>query len=66
MAKPLYRITAKQNNGSLLKGMTTDVIAQYSSRLRQQEIADALNQKYNTQIHPSKCGLSLFEIQKLN
>ncbi|MDR5591901.1 hypothetical protein [Christiangramia sp. SM2212] len=66
MAKPLYKITAKKNNGSLLKGMTTDVVAQYSSKLRQQEIADALNQKYNSNIHHSKCGLTNFEIQKLN
>lgn len=66
MAKPLYKITAEKNNGSVLKGMTTDVVAQYSSKLRQQEIADTLNKKYNTNIHHRKCGLTNFNIQKLN
>lgn len=62
----LFKLVAKRNNGKLEKGMIVEIYKQNSSSLSQKEVAQALNNKYNSNIHESHCGLGNFEIEKMN
>ncbi len=55
MAGTLWKFSSLKRNGKLLKGMSAEVITK-GPKPTQQEIADALNRKYNTEIHSSHCG----------
>lgn len=62
----LFKLVAKRNNEKLEKGMNVEIYKQSSSSLSQKEVAAAINQKYNSNVHDSHCGLGNFEIEKLN
>lgn len=62
----IWKVTAIRNNGnSLQKGMQVEIPIPNGTKPNQHQIADALNAKYNTGVHHSKCGLSNFEILRL-
>jgi hypothetical protein len=67
MGTSLWKVTAKQNNSKLKSGMSAEIFLSNSSNpRRQQDICDALNQKYGTDISSGSCGVTNFNIEKLS
>lgn len=63
MSNYLWKYTANKNIGNITKGMAVEIMkTNTSSKPSQQEIAKALNNKYNTNVHESHCGQSNFDI----
>ena len=66
MAGYLWQVTAKQNNGKVVKGMSVEIYKTgTSSKPNLKEISEALNNKYNTNVHESHCGASIFDFKAL-
>lgn len=67
MSGYLWKVTAIRNNGKVTKGMSFELLKTgTSAKPGQKEIADALNNKYNSNIHDSHCGSGNFEFVQLN
>ena len=64
MSNYLWKVIAVRDNGSLKKGMTVEILKANGTKPNQDDIAQALNTKYNSDIHKSKCGSSIFTITK--
>lgn len=63
MSTYLWKVTAIKDNGSLKKGFSVEILKKdTNAKPSQKEISSAINQKYNTNINDSLCGLSNFEI----
>ncbi len=63
----LWNVTAKRNNGKVTKGMSVEIYKNgTSAKPTQEEIADALNSKYNTDVSKSHCGQTNFDFEKLS
>ena len=60
MAK-LWKITAKRDNGKVVKGMCVEIaISDRSGESRATEIANAIQMKYNIEVNEGKCSSSYF------
>ncbi len=63
----LWKVTAKRNNGKVTKGMSVEIYKKgTNAKPNQEEIADALNEKYNEDIPKSACGQSNFDFEQIN
>lgn len=60
----LWKVTAKRNNGKVTKGMSVEIYKKgTNAKPNMEEIADALNDKYNENIPKSACGLYNFDVE---
>ena len=60
----LWKLVAKKNNGKLTKGMNVEILKSgTNAKPNQEEIASALNNKYNSDIHYGHCGQSNFDFE---
>jgi hypothetical protein len=67
IANYLWKVTANRNNGKVTKGMSVEIMkSNTDSKPSQKEIAQALTNKYNTDVHESHCGQSNFDIIRIN
>ncbi len=62
----LFKLVAKRNNAKLVKGMSVEILKKNSSTLTLEDVAEAINRKYNSDVHKSHCGLGNFEIERIN
>lgn len=63
----LWKVTAKKRNGKVTEGMNAEVlITNTGSKPTAKHIAEALNEKYNTDIGAGNCSPTNFIIEKLN
>lgn len=62
----LWKLTAKRNNSTLKKGMNIEIMTKSINKPSQKEIANAINDKYNSNVHFSHCDRSGFDIEKLS
>jgi len=62
----LWKATARRNNGKLLKGMFVEILKSgTNAKPNQEELCDALNNKYKANIHSSHCGQSNFDFTEI-
>lgn len=67
MTSFLWKVTAKRNNGSVKKEMSVEILKiGVTNKPNQVEIAKALNDKYDSNVHSSHCGSSEFDFTLLN
>ncbi len=63
----LWKVTAKKRNGKVTAGMTAEIlITNTAGKPNAKHIAEALSDKYNTDIGAGNCSPSNFIIEKLN
>lgn len=64
----IYRVTAKTNNGKLVRGMSVEIVISNNSRQpSQNEIMNAFNQRYGADtVRSGIGGSSYFDITRLS
>jgi len=67
MSGYLRKVTAIRNNDKVTKGVSFEILkTSTNAKPGQKEIAEALTNKYNSNIHDSHCGSGNFEFLQLN
>lgn len=67
MINYIWEIEAIRDNGGVTKGMCTKIMKSgTNSKPNQQEIANALNKEYSTNIHHSSCGVHNFNFKNIS
>jgi len=61
----LWKVTAKRNNSSVKQGMNVEIMTK-ANKPDQGQIAEALSNKYNTDVNRSHCGSTVFEFEKIS
>lgn len=63
----LWKVTAKRRNGKVSEGMNAEIlITNTASKPTSKHIAEALSEKYNTDIGAGNCSVTNFIIEKLS
>jgi len=63
----LWKVTAKRDSGKTTKGMSVEILKKGTSgKPTPKEIANALNDKYGTDIPSSHCAQGYFDFEKLS
>ena len=62
----LWKVTAKRDNGKVIKGMSVEIpVSDRSSKPRSKEIIQAFLTKYNVEVSESNASETYFEIEKI-